>query len=357
MNNEHIPQKLPLNKEIETKAVLKKIVSANKALAELKGVAMSIPNQNILINSLSLQEAKDSSEIENIVTTHDELYRAEAGSSNISKSAKEVQRYKEALYTGFDFIKENKLLLKKHIVKIQQILEDNEAGIRTQSGTVLKNERSGEIVHKPPQNHDDIQNLMDNLEQYINTNELDDFDVLTKMAIIHYQFESIHPFYDGNGRTGRIVNILYLILNNLLDFPILYLSSYIISTKSDYYKLLGKVRNEDAWIEWVMYILEGVETTAMNSIKLINEINFLMFKTKEKFTEKLPKIYSKDLLETLFSKPYIKTSFLVDELEVTRKTASSYLREIEKIGILESIKVGRNVYFINKELFALLKNR
>jgi Fic family protein len=258
---------------------------------------------------------------------------------------------------GFDYIREKKLLLKKHIVKIQQELEDNEAGIRSQSGTVLKNERSGQIVHKPPQNHEDIQELMDNLEEYINTNDLDDFDVLIKMAIIHYQFESIHPFYDGNGRTGRIVNILYLILNDLLDFPILYLSSYIIKTKDDYYKLLAKVRHEGAWIEWVMYMLEGVEITAINSIKLINEINFLMFKTKEKFTRELPKIYSKDLLELLFSQAYIKTSFLVDELGVTRKTATSYLREIEKIGILESIKVGRNVYFINKELFALLKNR
>jgi Fic family protein len=357
MQEKYILQKLPLSKEIETKTVLKKIVSANRALAELKGVAMSIPNQTILINSLSLQEAKDSSEIENIVTTHDELYRAEVGSSNISRQAKEVQRYREALYTGFELIRENKLLLKKHIVKIQQVLEDNDAGIRSQSGTILKNERSGEVVYEPPQNYEEVQKLMDNLEQYINANEMDDFDVLTKMAIIHYQFESIHPFYDGNGRTGRIVNILYLILNDLLDFPILYLSSYIIKTKDEYYRLLAKVRSDDAWGEWVMYMLEGIEITAINSVKLINQINFLMFKVKEKLSRELPKIYSKDLLESLFIQPYIKTGFLVEELGVTRKTAASYLRDIEKIGILESMKVGRNVYFINKELFALLKNR
>jgi len=241
----YIPPKLPLKKDIESKAVLKQIIKANRALAELKGAARSIPNQSILINALSLQEAKDSSEIENVVTTHDELYRAGVSSQNISQEAKEVQRYREALYLGFELVQEKKLLLKRHIVAIQQKLEDNDAGIRLQRGTVLKDSR-GNVVYMPPQNYQDIQNLMDNLEEYINNSELDDFDILTKMAIIHYQFESIHPFYDGNGRTGRIINILYLILNNLLDVPVLYLSSYIIEHKSEYYELLNKVRKEDA---------------------------------------------------------------------------------------------------------------
>lgn len=356
MNKEYIPEMLPLNGDIENKIVLKKIVRANISLAELKGAVKSIPNQSILINVLSLQEAKDSSEIENIVTTHDELYRATVSTSNISNNTKEVQRYREALYKGFSLVTQSQLLLKKHIVEIQQVLEDNNAGIRTQSGTMLKNDKTGEIIYMPPQNYQDIQNLMDNLEKYINTKEMDDYDPLVKMAIIHYQFESIHPFYDGNGRTGRIINILYLMLNGLLDLPVLYLSSYIINNKNDYYRLLNEVRTKGSWEEWVLYMLDGIEQTSKESIKLIESINLIMRDIKQIFKDELPKIYSKDLLELLFKHPYTKIGFLVDELEVTRKTATSYLRAIEDIGILESMKVGRDVYFVNKRLFALLQN-
>ena len=357
MSKEYTLSKLPLNKEIETKQVLKKIVSANRALAELKGAAKSIPNQSILINALSLQEAKDSSEIENIVTTHDELYRATVSTSNVSHNTKEVQRYREALYKGFSLVQENQLLLKKHIVEIQQVLEDNNAGIRTQSGTQLKNDKTGEVIYTPPQNHQDIQDLMDNLEQYINSDDMDDYDTLVKMAIIHYQFESIHPFYDGNGRTGRIINILYLMLNGLLELPVLYLSSYIINNKSDYYRLLNEVRTKDSWEEWVLYMLDGIEQTSKESIKLIEAINQTMKDTKQIFKTSLPKIYSKDLLELLFKHPYTKISFLVDELGITRKTATAHLRAMEDINILDSMKVGRDVYFVNKSLFALLQNR
>ena len=356
MSQEYIPAMLPLKQDIETKIVLKKIVSANRALAELKGAVKSIPNQSILINALSLKEAKDSSEIENIVTTHDELYRADVSTSNISHQAKEVQRYREALYRGFTLVQDNQLLLKKHIIEIQKVLENNNAGIRTQSGTILKNEQTGEIIYMPPQNYQDIQNLMDNLEQYINDSNMDDYDILVKMAVIHYQFESIHPFYDGNGRTGRIMNILYLMLNGLLELPILYLSSYIINNKSDYYRLLNEVRTKNSWEEWILYMLNGIEQTSKESIKLIDAINVVMKEIKQSLKEKLPKIYSKDLLELLFKHPYTKINFLVDELGVTRKTATSYLRAIENIGILESMKVGRDVYFVNKQLFSLLKN-
>ena len=348
-------ENLPINQEVETKAVFKKTISANRALAELKGAARSIPNQNILINALALQEAKDSSEIENIVTTFDELYRSQVGSSSMSHQAKEVHRYRQALYQGFDLVNKHGLLLKKHIVEIQKILENNDAGIRTQAGTVLKNEDTGKVIYKPPQDHQTIQNLMDDLEDYINKKELNELDPLVKMAIIHYQFESIHPFYDGNGRTGRIVNILYLILNGLLEMPILYLSSYIIKTKADYYRLLGEVRTNNAWEEWIIYMLEGIEQTAIDSIQLIENIDKLMTNTKQHLAKKLPKIYSKDLLEVLFKQPYIKIGFLVDELKITRKTAASYLREIESIGLLDGVKVGRDVYFINKKLFALLR--
>ena len=357
MNNEYTLPSLPLGQEIESKKVLKKIVSANIALAELKGAVKSIPNQSILINALSLQEAKDSSEIENIVTTHDELYRANITASNVSHQAKEVQNYREALYRGFSLVQEHKLLLKKHIVEIQQVLENNNAGIRTQAGTILKNEKTGEVIYTPPQNHQDIQNLMDNLEQYINNPDMDDYDTLVKMAIIHYQFESIHPFYDGNGRTGRIINILYLMLNGLLELPILYLSSYIINNKSDYYRLLSEVRIQNSWENWILYMLDGIEQTSKESIKLIANINVTIAEVKLSLKNKLPKLYSKDLLELIFKHPYTKIGFLVNELGVTRKTATSYLRAIEDIGILESMKVGRDVYFINKQLFSLLQHR
>ena len=357
MNNEYTLPSLPLGQEIESKKVLKKIVSANIALAELKGAVKSIPNQSILINALSLQEAKDSSEVENIVTTHDELYRADINTSNISHQAKEVQNYREALYRGFSLVQEHKLLLKKHIIEIQQVLEKNNAGIRTQVGTILKNEKTGEVIYTPPQNHQDIQNLMDNLEQYINNPDMDDYDTLVKMAIIHYQFESIHPFYDGNGRTGRIINILYLMLNGLLELPILYLSSYIINNKSDYYRLLSEVRIQNSWENWILYMLDGIEQTSKESIKLIANINVTIAEVKLSLKNKLPKLYSKDLLELIFKHPYTKIGFLVNELGVTRKTATSYLRAIEDIGILESMKVGRDVYFINKQLFSLLQHR
>ena len=354
MNNTITP--LPLTKDVETKTILKKALEANRALAELKGTARTIPNQTILINALALQEAKDSSEIENIVTTHDELYRSMVSNSNISNAAKEVKRYREAIYKGLELIKTHKLLLTRHIVEIQSILEDNNAGIRKQAGTTLKNEQTGEIIYTPPQDYNTILDLLHNLEEYINDPTIDSYDPLVKMAIIHYQFESIHPFYDGNGRTGRIINILYLILNNLLDLPVLYLSSYIIRTKSDYYKLLNAVRTQDAWEEWILYILTAVEETSKESVKLIEAITKLIQETKIELRNKLPKLYSKDLLEVLFKHPYTKISFLVEELNINRKTASLHLRAIEEIGILESVKMGRDVYFINIRLFELLQH-
>ena len=324
---EYIPKNLPLDIDIETKAILKKSILANKALAKLNGVAKIIPNQAILINSLILQEAKDSSEIENIITTHDELYQSSLDISNISHATKEVQNYSRALLKGFDLVKDNSLLLTRHIVDIQQELEGNVAGIRKQSGTVLKNQATGEVIHTPPQEESTIRKLLDNLEQYINTN--DGIDPLIKMAIIHYQFETIHPFYDGNGRTGRIINILYLVLNELLDLPILYLSSYIIKHKADYYRLLQEVRTKGSWEEWIIYMLEGIEQTATKQVQLINDIKELMDNTKEKLKSELPKIYSKDLLEVLFIHPYTKIDMLVDNLGMTRQTASKHLKECQ----------------------------
>ena len=350
---EFIPNRLPIVKDIETKAILKKSILANSALAKLNGVSKIIPNSNILINSLALQEAKDSSEIENIITTHDELYKADLDIKNITNATKEVQNYKNALLKGYGLVKENKLLLKRYIVEIQKELEQNDAGVRKQSGTNLANAKTGEVIFTPPQKFEDIEKLLANLEQYIN--EPNDIDSLINMAIIHYQFETIHPFYDGNGRTGRIINILYLILNDLLDIPILYLSNYIIKHKADYYRLLQEVRTKDNWEEWIMYMLDGVEQTSLETISLVNDISTLMNQTKQNIKDKLPKIYSKDLIEILFYHPYTKIDFLVDGLGLHRETASKYLKEIESIGILKSIKIGRGKYFINVELFDRLK--
>ena len=352
MNNNKLI-KLPLANQIETQKVLKKAISANRALANLNGVARIIPNSAILINSLVLQEAKDSSEIENIITTHDELYRANLDMESVTNEAKEVQNYKEALLRGFSLVSDTKLLLKKHIIEIQEILEQNDAGIRKQAGTNLKNAQTGEVIYTPPQDYETIQELLTNLEIYIN--EPNDIDSLINMAIIHHQFESIHPFYDGNGRTGRIINILYLILKDLLDIPVLYLSRYIITHKADYYRLLQEVRTEDKWEEWILYILEAVEQTSLETIELINRISDLMIKIQDKISRELPKIYSKDLVEILFMHPYTKIDFLVDRLNITRKTASKYLNELENIGILENIQIKNSKFFINIELFNLLR--
>ena len=269
---------LPLNIDFETKKVLKSLPSAHAALAELKGIASTIPNQNILINTLGLQEAKDSSEIENIITTHDDLYKS-ALNFNAFKSlqTKEVQNYISALKKGFELITKTGLLTNNSILQIQEVLEDNKAGFRKLPGTVLKNAATGDIIYTPPQDYEDIMRLMANLEQYINDSEMQDCDPLIKMAIIHFQFESIHPFYNGNGRTGRIINILYLILGKLQSLPILYLSNYIIKHKPDYYRLLQKVRDDNLWEEWLMFVITGVEETAKETIELIIKIFLVYF--------------------------------------------------------------------------------
>jgi Fic family protein len=344
----------PLKKDIETKEILKKSIKANRALSKLNGVSKIIPNQMILINALTLQEAKESSEIENIITTHDELYLANVG-EKFSKEVKEVINYKDALIYGYEQVKKNKILTINDIIKINSIITENDAGIRKQIGTVLKNDKTGEVIYTPPQNYNEIIDFLTNLFNYINDDSLEDYDYLIKMALIHFQFESIHPFYDGNGRSGRILNVLYLVLKDLVELPILYLSRYIIKHKSDYYRLLQEVRTKENYIDWIFYILDAVEETSNETCYLIENIQNLMDKTKRVIQEKLSKIYSKDLIETLFLHPYTKIDFLVDRLNITRKTSSKYLKELEKIGILKEVKIGRNRYFINIELFEYLK--
>ncbi len=348
---------LPLMVDLESKQVLRALPAAHAALAELKGIASSIPNQEILINTLGLQEAKDSSAIENIITTHDELYRSALNLATFkSLEAKEVQNYIAALKRGFELVKKDKLLTVRTILAIQEVLEQNSAGFRKLPGTALKNAVPRETVYTPPQDYQEVVSLMSNLEKYINDHEMEDYDPLIKMAIIHFQFESIHPFYDGNGRTGRIINILYLILTSLQDLPILYLSSYIIRNKPNYYRLLQTVRDEDRWEEWVLFMIRGVEETARQTIRLVIGVKQLMNSFKHQLRAEY-KFYSQDLLNNLFKHPYTKIEFLADDLGVSRLTAANYLNKLAEDGMLEKQKLGNSNYYINTRLFSLLTTR
>lgn len=346
---------LPPKVNFETTKILVQLNRANKALAELKGYSEIISNKNILINAVTLQEAKDSSQIENIITTHDELYKSMAVDSYHNLAAKEVINYRTALWHGYELIKEKSILTTNMIVEIQQIIENNKAGIRKLPGTTLRNDITGEIVYTPPTGEKEILEFMRNLEQYINDNN-NMVDPLIRLAIIHYQFESIHPFYDGNGRTGRIINVLYLVLEELLDSPILYLSRYIINNKQAYYRLLQEVRTKENWEGWILYILEAVEQTSIETLSLIKKIRNIMEETEDEVRGKLSKIYSKELIELVFFELYTKNSYIQDKLGVNRKTAAKYLKDLENIGILVSEKIGKEKIYLNKKLFNLLKN-
>ncbi len=337
----------------ETTPILKKLASASRKLAELKGVAGTIPNQGMLINTLTIQEAKDSSEIENIVTTHDELFKeALSPATSVNAAAKEVLRYRQALYVGFEAVGKTGLLTNNNLLEIQAALEENRAGFRQLPGTSLKN-NTGEVIYTPPQDLNEIQALMSDLERFINEDSLFEVDPLIKMALIHHQFESIHPFYDGNGRAGRIINILYLVKNGLLDNPVLYLSRYVVRTKADYYRLLQSVRTHDAWEEWVLYILTGIEQTAAEGIITIQKIKDALLQSKHQIRSKY-KFYSQDLINNLFTHPYTKIEFIEKDLKVSRLTATRYLEALAKDGFLEKRKIGRSNYFINQSLVSIL---
>lgn len=337
----------------ETPLILKKLASASRVLAELKGAASSIPQQNILINTLSIQEAKDSSEIENIVTTHDELFQDDLSpSSSLSPAAKEVLRYRQALSIGFQSVRRTDLLTVNQILEIQAELEQNDAGFRKVPGTVLK-DGSGNVVYTPPQDPDVIATQMADLEIFINDSAKFDADPLIKMALIHHQFESIHPFYDGNGRTGRIINVLYLVQQKLLDVPVIYLSRHIVRTKSDYYRLLQTVRTEDNWEEWIVYMLNAIELTAADAIKTIQQIKITLLDYKHRIRSE-HRFYSQDLINNLFTHPYTKIEFIERDLNVSRLTATRYLEALSKTGFLVKQKIGRTNYFINPALTSIL---
>jgi Fic family protein len=344
---------LPPSEEVETKRILKQAIASNKILAELKGRADEIPNQSMLVNAITLQEAKDSSEIENIVTTQDTLYKA--FSSNVSKTdaqTKEVLRYRQALWDGFNELK-NRPLSTNSFIKIAQTIKENGSGIRNSSGTVITS--NNKTIYTPPEGENTIRDLLKNLEAFIHAD--DDLDCLIKLAIMHYQFEAIHPFFDGNGRTGRVLNMLYIVEKGLLDTPILYLSKYIIENKNDYYKNLRNVTENAMWESWILFMLKGIEETAHYTLNKINVINTLMHTTIGFAKENLPpRVYSKELIELLFEQPYCKVKYLVDKGIAKRQTAAEYLNELEKIGVLKSQKVGVENLYLNLKLFEVLKD-
>ena len=345
--------KLPPTEELETPAVLRALVDAHRRLAELKGVAKAIPNEGILISTLSLQEAQSSSEIENIITTQDALYKQELQTAVSDPVAKEVAYYAAALRSGFDKVKQQDTLTLNTIMEVQQTLEGNSAGFRKTPGTVLRNDRTGEVVFEPP-SPELVPQLMSDLELFMNTSQK--LDPLVCMALIHHQFETIHPFYDGNGRTGRIINILYLVLTGLLDTPILYLSRFINQTKDEYYTELQKARDTNEWEGWLLYMLRGVSSTALHTIDLVQKIQKLLIMLKKEIRRK-HKFYSQELINNLFRHPYTKVAFLENDLGVSRATATRYLNALADDGILQKHKLGRESFYTNHALIDVLFNK
>lgn len=351
---------LPLSYDLETKAILKQLNNANRRLAELKGVAMTIPNENILVSTLTLEEAKDSSEVENIVTTQDDLYKNASelySDYAINAATKEVLNYREALQHGFRLVKEKGVLTSSVIREIQKLLEHNSAGFRSIPGTTLKSS-DGKTVYTPPQDRTEILNYMDNLESFINNDDISELDPLIKLAIIHHQFESIHPFYDGNGRTGRIICVLFLVLTGRLDLPILYLSRYITHNKKKYYELIQDIRdknsdNADEWEAWILFILKGIEETAIETTRLVKGISKLMADFKSVLRPKFGKQYRHELLNNLFFHPYTKVEFLKKELMISRVTAQRYLNLLMETGLIDRVKIGKAYYYINVPLMNL----
>ncbi len=349
---------LPPPVAFETVPLLKALVAANRALAELKGRAANIPNQGILIDTLALQEAKASSEVENIVTTQDELFQADLFPEGpLSPAAKEVARYRDALRLGYAALQQTGGLIRNAtLIDMFRHLKNRDEGFRTTQGTALRHEATGEIVFVPPQNPAQIIAHMSALERFINDDTVCALDPLIKMAIIHHQFESIHPFADGNGRIGRILNVLYLTRTGLLETPILYLSGHITRTKAEYYRLLQSVRDEGAWEDWVLYMLHAVEKTSLTTLALVEGIRSQMADIKQRLRTALPKLYSQDLLNNLFRHPYTRIEFVQHDLGLkSRQTAAKYLESLATAGILVKHKPGRKSYYINTALVNLFR--
>jgi len=350
----------PPGQVAKSDALTSQLVMAHRRLAELKGVAPLLPNQDILLNTLSLQEAKDSSALENIITSHDELFKQGLDLPQFnSAAAKEVSRYSEALRLGYERVKSNGNLSLKDLVAIQQVLVIGEPGpgIRTKQGTRVVNRTTGEVVHDPPQDHDQIVELLERLLDFFNEDSNQGLDPLVRMALAHYQFEKIHPFYDSNGRTGRILNLLYLVQHSLLDLPTLYLSRYILREKSSYLAGLRADPNDDNWEGWLIFMLKGVELTSTETIQTIHKLMELMADYQKRIKAELPKIYSLELLNTLFKHPYTKIDFIVWDVGVQRAAAGRYLDALVQGDFLLKTKLGHSNYYINKPLFELLQGK
>jgi|TARA_B100000678_G_scaffold136130_1_gene113827 Fic family protein len=345
---------LPPTAEVESMTILKKNITASRALSELKGAITNLPNPTLFIDTINLQEARASSAIENIITTQDELFKASiADLKSNNPATKEVIHYKDALWYGVEQIENRPVLTTNLFIAIMRIIKENNSGIRNAPGTQLKNPATNQVIYTPPEGEEIIREKLKNLEDFIHAE--DDIDPLVKMAIIHYQFEAIHPFFDGNGRTGRIILLLYLKLSGLLDLPALYLSSYIIEHKNDYYTNLRNVTENDNWEDWILYMLDMVEETALKGRQQIAEIEKLMNEMGAEIQEKLPKIYSKDLLEVLFKLPYTKRNQLESASLGNLKTVGNYLKELEANGFLTSEQVGKEKLYLNFRLLEVLK--
>lgn len=345
---------LPLKTEVESMAILKKTITASRALSELKGAITNLPNPTLFIDTINLQEARASSAIENIIITQEELFKASvADLKSNSPATKEVIHYKDALWYGVEQIENRPVLTTNLFIAIMRIIKENKSGIRNAPGTQLKNPVTSQVIYTPPEGEEVIREKLKNLEDFIHAE--DDIDPLVKMAIIHYQFEAIHPFFDGNGRTGRIILLLYLKLTDLLDLPALYLSSYIIEHKNDYYTNLRNVTENGNWENWILYMLDMVEETALKGKQQIAGIEKLMNEMGTEIQEKLPKIYSKDLLEVLFKLPYTKRNQLENAGLGNLKTVGNYLKELEANGFLTSEQVGKEKLYLNFRLLKVLK--
>jgi Fic family protein len=345
---------LPPLGEIENTILLKKTISASRALSELKGAITNLPNPTLFIDTINLQEAQASSAIENIITTQDELFKASiAEKKNDNLATKEVLHYKDALWYGVEQIEKRPILTTNLFVSLVQIIKENQSSLRNVPGTQLKNPVTNTVVYTPPEGENVIREKLKNLEDFIHAD--DNLDPLIKMAIIHYQFEAIHPFFDGNGRTGRIILLLYLKITGLLDLPALYLSDYIIQHKDNYYANLRKVTEEGNWQDWILYMLDMVEQTALTARAQITEIEELMNKMAIEIQQKSPKIYSKDLMEELFRLPYTKRNQLEKAGLGNLKTVGNYLKELENQGFLKSEQVGKEKLYLNFRLLEVLK--
>lgn len=346
---------LPPNIELESKTVLRKVIRASRALAHLNGAIRNLPNPTLFIDSIHLQEAKASSEIENIVTTHEKLYQSYVGEGKFRYGPqKEVINYKEALWLGFERLKDRPFITTNLCVEIVQCIKQNSAGIRVNAGTQLRNSY-GEVVYTPPEGESVIRDKMAQLESFINGES--ELDPLIKMALAHYQFEAIHPFADGNGRTGRVLLLLHLKMEGLLDVPVLFLSEYIMKHRNEYYRLLRAVTQEGDWESFVLYMLDMVQQSSMAALNRLNKIVELIETTGNSIKERLPKVYSKELMDVLFRLPYTKRQDLIDLQLGTPKTVGGYLKLLEKHGFLRSEKMGRERLYLNEVLMKVLEER